>query len=59
MALATKGMQWMPWHEESMKDVANCDKPRHFRTESIGSKGTTQGSEPSQYLEEKKANAIS
>ncbi len=28
MVLATKGMRWMPWHEEQMKDVANCDKPR-------------------------------
>ena len=23
-----KGMEWMPWHQEAMKDVARCDKPR-------------------------------
>ena len=25
---ATKGTRWMPWREETMKDVASCDKPR-------------------------------
>ena len=25
---ASKGIRWMPWHAEAMKDVANCDKPR-------------------------------
>ena len=25
---ATKGIRWMPWRQEAMKDVANCDKPR-------------------------------
>jgi hypothetical protein len=24
----TKGMRWMPWHQEPMKDVDGCDKPR-------------------------------
>jgi hypothetical protein len=23
-----KGVWWMPWHIEAMKDVARCDKPR-------------------------------
>ncbi len=23
-----KGIWWMPWHQEAMKDVARCDKPR-------------------------------
>ena len=23
-----KGTRWMPWHQESMKDVNGCDKPR-------------------------------
>lgn len=23
-----KGIWWMPWRQEAMKDVANCDKPR-------------------------------
>jgi hypothetical protein len=23
-----KGIRWMPWHQEAMKDVARCDKPR-------------------------------
>ena len=23
-----KGTRWMPWHQESMKDVDDCDKPR-------------------------------
>ena len=25
---ATKGVRWMPWHMETMKDVISCDKPR-------------------------------
>ena len=25
---ATKGVRWMPWHMEAMKDVISCDKPR-------------------------------
>jgi hypothetical protein len=25
---ATKGVRWMPWRREAMKDVAGCDKPR-------------------------------
>ena len=23
-----KGIRWMPWHQESKKDVGGCDKPR-------------------------------
>jgi hypothetical protein len=23
-----KGIRWMPWHQESMKGVDGCDKPR-------------------------------
>jgi hypothetical protein len=23
-----KGIRWMPWHQEPMKDVGACDKPR-------------------------------
>ena len=23
-----KGTRWMPWHQESMKGVNGCDKPR-------------------------------
>ena len=23
-----KGAWWMPWHQEPMKDVGACDKPR-------------------------------
>jgi hypothetical protein len=23
-----KGTRWMPWHQEPMKDVGGCDKPR-------------------------------
>ena len=25
---AKKSVRWMPWHQEPMKDVTNCDKPR-------------------------------
>ena len=25
---SSKGIWWMPWHQEAMKDVARCDKPR-------------------------------
>ena len=24
----SKGMWWMPWHQEPKKDVDGCDKPR-------------------------------
>ena len=24
---ATKGVRWMPWRQQTMKDVASCDKP--------------------------------
>jgi len=23
-----KGIRWMPWRREAMKDVVRCDKPR-------------------------------
>jgi len=23
-----KGIWWMPWRQEAMKDVVRCDKPR-------------------------------
>jgi hypothetical protein len=23
----SKGIWWMPWRQEAMKDVARCDKP--------------------------------
>ncbi len=64
----------MPWHREAMKDVITCDMLRlagnklrsgDFRMGQpipshvgIPERGTTEGSETSQYLEEKKANAI-
>ncbi len=22
-----KGIRWMPWHQEAMKDVARCENP--------------------------------
>ena len=25
---ATKGVRWMPWRQQTKKDVASCDKPR-------------------------------
>jgi len=25
-------LRWMPWHQEAMKDVDNCDKPRRAVT---------------------------
>jgi hypothetical protein len=25
---ATKGVRWMPWRQQTTKDVASCDKPR-------------------------------
>ena len=25
---ANKSVRWMPWHQEPMKDVTSCDKPR-------------------------------
>ncbi len=42
---ASKGVWWMPWHQEAMKDVATCDKPRL-----VGSKrnrGSPNGETPS------------
>src|SRR5678815_2984840 len=29
---ATKGIRWMPWRQEVMKDVVSCDKPRGAET---------------------------
>ena len=28
----TKSIRWMPWHEQAMKDVVICDKPRVAET---------------------------
>lgn len=28
VAQVFKGARWMPWHQEPMKDVGICDKPR-------------------------------
>ena len=28
MIKCLKGVQWMPWHAQAMKDVARCDKLR-------------------------------
>ena len=25
---ATKGVRWMPWRQQAMKDAVSCDKPR-------------------------------
>ena len=25
---ATKGVRWMPWRQQAMKDVVSCEKPR-------------------------------
>ena len=25
---ATKSVRWMPWRQQTTKDVASCDKPR-------------------------------
>ena len=30
---ATKGLRWMPWHQEAMKAADNCDKPRRVVTD--------------------------
>ena len=32
---ATKGIRWMPWHLEAMKDVGNCDKLRVAVTQAV------------------------
>ena len=72
---ALKGVWWMPWLLETMKDVVSCDKLRgaaHKRyirrfpngttqyTEGVLSERmSTQGTETSKYLEEKKTNVIS
>ena len=32
---ATKGIRWMPWHLEAMKDVGNCDKLRGVVTQTV------------------------
>ncbi len=41
---ATKGLWWMPWHREAMKDVATCDKPRVSGSKSI--RGSPNGETP-------------
>ena len=30
-----KGTRWMPWHQESMKDVDGCDKPRGVAEQTV------------------------
>ena len=32
---ATKGIRWMPWHLEAMKDVGNCEKLRGAITQAV------------------------
>ena len=32
---ATKGTWWMPWHQEPMKDVGACDKPREVGNRAV------------------------
>ena len=32
---ATKGTWWMPWHQEPMKDVGACDKPREVGNQAV------------------------
>src|SRR5689334_9160231 len=32
---ATKGTWWMPWHQEPMKDVGACDKPREVGNQAL------------------------
>jgi hypothetical protein len=48
----------MPRRQEAKKDVGSCEKRRGAAAESIGTVERTEGSETSQYLEEKKAKAI-
>ena len=30
-----KGTRWMPWHQEPMKDVGTCDKPREVGNQTL------------------------
>ena len=30
-----KGARWMPWHQEPMKDVGICDKPRGVDNQTV------------------------
>jgi hypothetical protein len=30
-----KGARWMPWHQEPMKDVGACDKPRGVGNQTV------------------------
>ena len=30
-----KGARWMPWHQEPMKDVGACDKPREVGNQTL------------------------
>ena len=71
---AIKCTGWMPRHRPAMKDVASCEKPRGAASEHrsggirMGQPGggrtpsserkPTQGTETSQYLEEKKSTEI-
>ena len=37
-----KGVRWMPWHQEQMKDVDGCDKPRRG-AEQLLTRGSPNG----------------
>jgi hypothetical protein len=47
---ATKGMRWMPWRQETKKDVGGCDKPRGAAKQALSrgflNGGTFRGSCP-------------
>ena len=70
MGQVVKGTWWMPWHQEAMKDVGACDKPRRAgkramtrgfpngETQSGSYRiafARTRGTEPSQYPKEQKS----
>lgn len=35
VAQVFKGARWMPWHQEPMKDVGICDKPRGVDNQTV------------------------
>ena len=35
VAQVFKGTRWMPWHQEPMKDVGICDKPRGVDNQTV------------------------
>ena len=69
-----KGVRWMPWHRQAMKDVVSCDKLRgaahkrrsgDFRMGQPGGSNVpslkrepTRGTETSKYPEEEKTTVI-